>query len=134
VGIAAVAAASGAASALGAPHARDAPTYPVHTNITATVFWIGEPVGNGSSEDNALSAYDDQWKAHYGGFDDYRSVRRSPYFPSFKPRENPFYLDVPYNDFADNASPRADRTAVPWASRYAAQLAKSAQTGKPFRS
>jgi hypothetical protein len=132
VGIAAVAAASGAASALGAPHARDAPTYPVHTNITATVFWIGEPVGNGSSEDNALSAYDDQWKAHYGGFDDYRSVRRSPYFPSFKPRENPFYLDVPYNDFADNGSPRADRTAVPWAGRYAAQLAKSAQTGKPF--
>ena len=27
-------------------------TYPLHTNITATVFWVGEPVGNGSSEDN----------------------------------------------------------------------------------
>ncbi|MGI9332403.1 MAG: hypothetical protein ACR2RL_04525, partial [Gammaproteobacteria bacterium] len=33
--------------------------YPLHTNITATAFWVGEPVGNGSSEDNALSAYDD---------------------------------------------------------------------------
>jgi hypothetical protein len=31
-------------------------SYPLHTDITATVFWIGEPQGDGSSEDNAVSA------------------------------------------------------------------------------
>ena len=44
---------------------------PDHTNITATVFWIGEPVGNGSTENNAVSAYDDRWLEHYGGVDDH---------------------------------------------------------------
>ncbi len=43
--------------------------YPLHTNIVATVFWIGEPVGNGSTENNAVSAYDDRRQLHYGGVD-----------------------------------------------------------------
>jgi hypothetical protein len=132
LGIAALAAASGAASALASSEALDAPVYPVHTGITATVFWIGEPVGNGSSEDNALSAYDDLWQAHYGGFDEYRTVRRFPYFPPFRPRENPFYLDLPYSDFTDNGEPRTDRQAVPWARAGAPQIAKAARRGKPF--
>ncbi|MBA3285845.1 MAG: hypothetical protein H0U27_12410, partial [Nitrosopumilus sp.] len=53
--------------------------YPIHKNITATVFWIGEPVGNGSSEDNTLSAWDDEWQKNYGGYDDY--VNRNGYYP-----------------------------------------------------
>jgi len=90
--------------------------YPLHTNITAAVFWVGEPVGNGSSEDNALSAWDDAWQAHYGGYDDYE--HRNGYYPiGFTPKENPFYLDLPYNDFNDNGTPKTNRTAVvPWAS------------------
>jgi hypothetical protein len=132
LGIAALATASGASSALASVQNVSAAVYPVHSGITATVFWIGEPVGNGSSEDNALSAYDDLWKEHYGGFDDYRSVRSFPYFPRFTPRENPFYLDVPYSDFTDDGTPRADRAAIPWAHAYAAQIAKAAHAGKPF--
>jgi hypothetical protein len=133
LGIAAVAAISSAASAVASPNATPrTPVYPVHSGITATVFWIGEPVGNGSSEDNALSAYDDRWQAHYGGFDDYRSVRGFPYFPAFTPHENPFYLDVPYSDFTDSGKPRADRATIPWAHRYAAQLKQSARTEQPF--
>lgn len=100
--------------------------YPVHTGITATVFWIGEPVGNGSTNDNSVSAYDDNWLADYGGFDDYRSFRSPPYFPSFMPRENPFYLDLPFDDI-NNKQARAVRlSVVPWASQYAAQLAGKA--------
>jgi hypothetical protein len=107
--------------------------YPVHTRITATVFWVGEPVGNGSSENNALSAYDDLWQAHYGGYDDYSFVRSFPYFPRFTPRENPFYLDLPYDDFTDNGAPRSNRAAaVPWARLLAPQLAAATRNGKPF--
>jgi hypothetical protein len=96
---------------------RHGAAYPLHTNITATVFWIGEPVGNGSSEDNALSAYDDAWLAHYGGVDDPDHRRTPPYFPPFTPGENPFYLDLPYSDFTSDGTPRPDRAdVVPWAS------------------
>lgn len=129
---AAVVASAVAGSADGAQRARPRP-YPVHTNITATVFWVGEPVGNGSSENNALSAYDDLWESHYGGYDDYRTIRRPPYFPPFPPRENPFYLDLPYSDFTDAGDPRAERErVVPWAKEDASALAASRRTGRPF--
>jgi hypothetical protein len=97
--------------------------YPVHTNITATVFWIGEPKGNGSSESNAISAYDDAWEQHYGGYDNYRVVRRPPDYDAglgFTPKENPFYLDLPYDDINDRQA-FADRwNVVPWAAHYLA--------------
>jgi hypothetical protein len=96
---------------------------PVHTGITATVFWIGEPVGNGSTEDNAVSAYDDFWLADYGGFDDYRTFRTYPFFPAFTPHENPFYLDLPYDDVNVSANRSTRATVVPWASQFATQLA-----------
>ena len=125
LGLAAASAASAGAVELPA-------RYPVHTNVTATVFWIGEPQGNGSSENNALSAWDDSWQAHYGGAD--TTARRSfPFFPPFRPRENPFYLDLPYNDFTDDGDPRPDRTKViPWAGRYGAQLAAARRAGNPY--
>ena len=110
-----------------------ATAYPMHTNIIATVFWIGEPIGNGSTENNAISAYDDRWEGHFGGVDDYGYVRRYPYFPRFTPHENPFYLDLPYDDFLDGGSPRPGRTAdVPWARADAVQVAAAAKRGNPF--
>ncbi|HEV8463092.1 MAG TPA: hypothetical protein VGQ38_20565 [Gaiellaceae bacterium] len=108
------------------------PGYPVHTNVTATVFWVGEPIGNGSTENNAVSAYDDKWEAHYGGYDDYTYVRTYPFFPRFVPHENPFYLDVPYDDFTDSGSPRSDRSAVPWARVLAPGIAAAARSGQPY--
>ena len=109
--------------------------YPIHRGITATVFWIGEPKGGGSSENNALSAWDDRWLQHYGGVDSpTRRSARNGYFPTaFRPRENPFYLDLPYDDFDDGGNPKPDRTkVVPWASSLAPQLAAYARRGQPF--
>lgn len=89
--------------------------YPWHTAITATVFWVGEPIGRGSSEDNARSAYDDEWQLHYGCFDD--PVQRSGYYPAgCTPAENPFYLDLPYSDFTDDGTRKPNAVQViPWA-------------------
>jgi len=88
--------------------------FPVHTNITAAVFWIGEPVGNGSSEDNAISAWDDDWQNRFGGFDD--PLNRNGYHPKgFTPKENPFYLDLPYNDFDENGNRKLNvYDIIPW--------------------
>lgn len=92
-------------------------SYPLHTNITATVFWVGEPKGGGSSEDNALSAWDDSWQKHFGCFDDPES--RDGYHPKgCTPKENPFYFDLPYDDFdwEGNAGRRSNANqVVPWA-------------------
>jgi hypothetical protein len=106
-----------------APAAKPVSSYPIHTNITATIFWIGEPVGSGSTEDNSVSAYDDDWLADFGGFDDYRTFRTYPFFPSFTPKENPFYLDLPYDDWNVTANRSARAAVVPWASQFATQIA-----------
>ena len=89
--------------------------YPMHLGITATVFWVGEPQGGGSSEDNSLSAWDDNWQRHFGGFDD--PFNRNGYYPAgFRPKENPFYLDLPYNDFDDDGKRKTNAgEVVPWA-------------------
>jgi len=90
-------------------------SYRLHKNITSTVFWVGEPVGEGSSEENALSAWDDEWQKNFGGYDD--PYRRNGYYPDgFIPKENPFYLDLPYNDFTDEGVRKNNAyDVVPWA-------------------
>ena len=89
--------------------------YPWHRGITATVFWVGEPQGGGSSEDNAFSAWDDEWQKNYGGYDD--PVNRKGYYPAdFTPKQNPFYLDLPYNDFTDSGDRKSGAFhVIPWA-------------------
>ncbi len=90
-------------------------TYPLHKNITVTVFWVGEE----ASEDNefianAQSAWDDMWLEHYGGIDD--PNHRNGYFPDgFIPHENPFYFALPYNDFKDGKRKPDAYEVVYWA-------------------
>jgi hypothetical protein len=114
---AAVAAAFAVVFAADPAAARSRPQYPLHTNVTATVFWIGEPKGNGSSEDNGVSTYDDRWQAHFGGFDDYAIVRTADndYWPSFQPGENPFYLDLPFDDVNNRNAFKRRCQVIPWA-------------------
>jgi len=74
-------------------------TYPIHKNITATLFWVGEK-GSDDNDDisNFPSAWDDKWKSHFGGVDSPK--KRNGYYPAaFTPKENPFYIALPYNDF-----------------------------------
>jgi hypothetical protein len=74
----------------------------LHKDITVTVFWIGEE-GNGDNDyiPNSQSAWDDNWKDHYGGIDDPYD-RNGSYPKNFTPKENPYYFALPYNDFDTN--------------------------------
>jgi cysteinyl-tRNA synthetase len=94
--------------------------YPLHTKISTTYFWIGEP----SDADNHFipndaSAWDDLWKQHFGGVDDPNARSTDPahpYWPAFTPLENPFYCALPFNDFDRHGNRRDDiATIVPWA-------------------
>jgi hypothetical protein len=64
-----------------------------------TLFWVGEP---SDAENNFIpnheSYWDHDWQASYGGVDD--PEHRNNYWPAgFRPKENPFYVALPYGEF-----------------------------------
>lgn len=66
-------------------------------NVVATVFWVGEQPTENNPTPNNKSAWDVNWQANFGGYDDPNS--REGYLPKdFAPSLNPFYIALPYND------------------------------------
>lgn len=81
---------------------------------TTTVFWAGEAADrdNGFIA-NDQSAWDSNWSEHYGGIDDPND--RCGFLPcSFTPRENPFYVALPYSEFDEDGGIKASARNVPW--------------------
>ncbi len=80
----------------------------------ATVFWIGE-VENKDNHfiANDKSAWDTRWQTHYGGIDD--PDDRCGYRPcAFVPKENPFYVALPYNDLDGHGEQKDNARLIPW--------------------
>jgi hypothetical protein len=79
-----------------------------------TLFWVGEP----SNDENAFipnheSYWDKDWQASYGGIDD--PERRNGHWPAgFKPKENPFYVALPYGEFGEANALKLEAQRVPW--------------------
>lgn len=104
-----------------------APTsYPLHTGIVATTFWVGEIFDRNAADGSQVySTYDAQWQAHYGGCDGVivngscqteRRTAANDYFPSaMSPRQNPFYLDLPFDDVNNSAAFQQRGQVIPWA-------------------
>ncbi len=69
--------------------------YPFKKTMT-TIFWVGE----GASDDNGFihnysSYWDENWMKHYGGVDS--PTKRRGYLPAaFTPKQNPFYIALPF--------------------------------------
>jgi hypothetical protein len=81
--------------------------------IIATVFWIGEPPALGNPVSNSESAWDPAWVMHYGGDDD--PLLRINFLPlGFIPKQNPFYVALPYNDVEENHTRLEAATVIPW--------------------
>ncbi len=103
-------------------------SYPVHTGIVATTFWVGEIFDpNAADGSQMFSTYDSQWFQSYGGCDgttaggscetEARSASND-YFPTqMTPRENPFYLDLPFDDINNAAAFARRDQVVPWANQ-----------------
>ena len=79
-----------------------------------TLFWVGEI----SNRENAFipnneSYWDKNWQTSYGGVDD--PERRNRHWPEeFKPKENPFYVALPYGEFSDANELKIGAQRVPW--------------------
>jgi len=89
--------------------------YPWKTSIQTTVFWIGEKPAPGNPVSNFASCWDTSWNKSFGGYDDPSPAGRAGYRPrEFIPRQNPFYIALPYNDTVGNQTKDSARQLIPW--------------------
>jgi hypothetical protein len=82
--------------------------------VVATVFWVGELPTENNPTPNTKSAWDQNWQANFGGYD--QPDHREGYLPAgFTPALNPFYIALPYNDVAKGGVHRPEASSViPW--------------------
>ncbi len=100
--------------------------YPLHTSIVATTFWVGEVFNPDASDGSQeISTYDADWMGSYGGCDgvvvdgvcltEPRTAANN-YFPTqMTPRQNPFYLDLPFDDVNNPTAAAMRADVIPWA-------------------
>lgn len=107
--------------------------YPWHFDITATIFWIGERPTARNPVPNDRSSWDTAWMSNFGGFDNPDpAYRTADYCPlTFRPKLNPFYIALPYNDCVNSREhkPEAARV-IPWFEREFTAHGKSVCKGK----
>jgi hypothetical protein len=89
--------------------------YPWKNNIVTTVFWVGESAGQNNPVHNFSSSWDLNWASSYGGYDNPNPEARKGYIPAnFVPRQNPFYIALPYNDVTRGTTKPEARKCIPW--------------------
>lgn len=88
--------------------------YPVHHDITATIFWVGESAdASNKFIHNRSSAWVEDWVSAYGGLDNPNP--RCDHLPcAFTPKENPFYFALPYNDLDEEGERKESAKNIPW--------------------
>lgn len=99
--------------------------YPIHKDITATIFWIGEPADESNDHiSNVPTAWDTHADRRFGGFDgpahpngSILDVPRNEHgiITSFKPDHNPYYFALPAAEFTGGPPLAQARASSPWA-------------------
>lgn len=90
--------------------------YPWRNAIVTTTFWIGEKPTVNNPVPNHKSCWDPRWAENYGGTDSPRKAERvSGFIPrDFTPRQNPFYVALPYNDMTSKGHKAEAAQVIPW--------------------
>lgn len=89
--------------------------YPWKIGITTTVFWVGEQPTQNNPVPNHKSSWDPQWARNFGGYDNPDPAHRRNFIPKkFTPRQNPFYVALPYNDVTRGTTKPESRRVIPW--------------------
>ena len=105
-------------------------SYPWRIDISTTVFWVGEPASF-KSPDNRRSAWDRDWIVDYGGTDTPLISSREHFRPiAFVPRQNPFYVALPYNDQCPGGIRPEASKVIPWFDPVVAAQGKSNLKGR----
>jgi hypothetical protein len=99
--------------AMDPPEGTRAEKYPWKTNISTTTFWVGEDAAKNNPVPNYQSSWDQNWAKSYGGTDDPED--RAEYLPAkFVPKQNPFYIALPYNDMTRAGHKPEASKVIPW--------------------
>jgi hypothetical protein len=89
--------------------------YPWKTNIVTTVFWVGEQPTKNNPVPNCKSSWDPEWAKNFGGYDNPDPAARRNFKPiGFTPKQNPFYVALPFNDVTRGTTKPESRRAIPW--------------------
>ena len=105
--------------------------FPWKTNIITTVFWIGEQPTENNPVPNTKSSWDANWVSSYGGFDNPNPAARRNFIPvNFHPRQNPFYVALPYNDVSHGRFKPEARMIIPWFKQAFLQEGRSVCRGR----
>ncbi len=89
--------------------------YPWKTGIITTTFWVGESASENNPVHNHSSSWDLNWAQNFGGFDNPNPAARRNFVPAnFVPRQNPFYIALPYNDVTRGSTKPESRVVIPW--------------------
>ncbi len=105
--------------------------YPWKANIITTVFWVGERPTPRNPTPNHASSWDMRWAINYGGYDNPDPQARRGYLPaSFVPRQNPFYIALPYNDVTRGTTKPESRFVIPWFNRSFERVGRSVCKGR----
>ncbi len=97
------------------PPKEGADRYPWKTGIVTTTFWVGEQPTKNNPVPNHVSSWDRKWAYNYGGLDDPNKANRANYIPvNFTPRQNPFYIALPYNDLTNKGHKAEASKVIPW--------------------
>lgn len=89
--------------------------YPWKLGIVTTVFWVGERPTPNNPTPNHKSSWDPKWAQNFGGYDNPDPATRRNFIPAkFTPRQNPFYVALPYNDVTRGTTKPESRRAIPW--------------------
>jgi len=99
----------------GDPPPPSAARYPWKKQIVTTTFWVGEAPTKNNPVPNHVSSWDQAWAKSFGGTDDPDPAQRANYLPaSFVPRQNPFYVALPYNDKMKTGHKPEAPQVIPW--------------------
>jgi hypothetical protein len=105
--------------------------YPWKRGIVTTVFWVGERPTANNPVPNYKSSWDARWAQNYGGLDSPDPSQRRDYIPArFIPRQNPFYIALPYNDVTRGTTKPDARKAIPWFKQAFERPGKSVLKGR----
>ena len=105
--------------------------YPWKRSIVTTVFWVGERHTANNPVPNYKSSWDPRWAQNYGGLDTPEPSQRRNYIPiRFVPRQNPFYVALPYNDVTRGTTKPEARRAIPWFKQAFERPGKSVLKGR----
>ncbi|MBV9128111.1 MAG: hypothetical protein JO117_08510, partial [Verrucomicrobia bacterium] len=103
---------------------------PWKENIVTTIFWIGELPTARNPTPNHASCWDSVWASNYGGYDNPDPSSRRNFIPvAFTPRQNPFYIALPYNDTTRGTTKPEARLVIPWFKQYFQQEGHSVCKG-----